>query len=806
MSTKPESMDAAFLVGADGTIASWNAACERLLGYAPREVLSRPLANLLTIEGRQQLNKRLAAARLAAQEVELDIVCASGNLARGLRMVPQCSAQQQCLGFRVLLGASDAKVVREREEEIIGRTALRDMVDFIAGTFYVINQDGYLVMWNKRVEQATRLTHDEIAATHALEMFRADERPQVGAKIREVFEHDGEVQVEAHLLSKHGAETPYLFTGARFIAENKPYLCGMGLDLSERRKHEEQLRLRERALHASSNAIIIIRCDHDSHLVEYVNPAFERITGYSASEIVGSDSRYMVGFMTTSGLDDIEQAELRLAIDERRELSVTFRTTRKNGEVFWNELTVAPVRNDKGVATHFIGVFNDVTETKRRTSFLEHEVNHDPLTGLANRNLLWDRLEQALHLSQRNKTLVAIILVDLDNFKTINDSMGHDAGDEVLRAVARRLQASVRDSDTVARLGGDEFVLVLTNQPNLRYTLRMIDRLRRDMAKEVSINGKQISVESSMGVAVFPNDGATSMELIQAADVAMYHAKAAGRNDVHFFSEEMKTSTEAKRKLEANMREAVEREEMFLVLQPRLSLTTGKIVGAEALLRWRHPEQGVLLPGAFLAEAEENGLIVPLGDWVFKTVCGMLKRLKELGFDDLPMSMNVSYREFSQRNYVALLSERLRKWDLAPASFELEIKEANLLRNPQLSRDIFAAVSELGIKLTIDDFGAGVSSLSNLQQLPINHIKIYKPFIDDINPERVDGVLAKTTIAIGRNMNIVVVGEGVETRQQLNFLKVNGCDQMQGNFFCAPIALPAFERLLRDVNSKPAPL
>jgi diguanylate cyclase (GGDEF)-like protein/PAS domain S-box-containing protein len=697
-------------------------------------------------------------------------------------------ADGKCAGFHVTLSP----------EEQIRNIALKEMVDLLPLTFYILNTDQRLMMWNKRVEQATQLSGEELAHIDALALFPPQDRAAVANRVAEVFEHDGEVIVEAGLRSKDGHVSPYLFTGTRILAGGRPYLCGMGMDLTERRRQEERLRLAERALHASSNGIYITRCAGASNPIEYVNPAFERITGYRADEVLGIDSHSLCGFLATPGMDECQFNDVQRAMREKREIRITLRSMRKTGEVFWNDLTIAPVLDDKAEVTHFVSVINDVTATKQRTFYLEHEINHDGLTGLANRNLMWDRLEQALHVAQRNKTLVAIILVDLDNFKSINDTLGHDAGDEVLRIIARKMQVAVRDSDTVARLGGDEFVLILANQPSLRYTLRMIDRLRSDIVMAVSINGKEIPVESSMGVSIFPHDGKNAADLMRSADIAMYHAKAAGRNDVHFFSPDMKETTEAKHKFEQHMRQAVANNEMFLMLQPKVSLLTGKILGAEALLRWRHPQLGVLLPASFLREAEENGQIVKFGEWVFKAVCGVLHRLKTLGHGGLVISMNVSFREFSQRDYISLLGVQLADSALAPETFELEITESNLLRNAELTHDILSDISRLGIRLTVDEFGAGVSSLRNLQQLPVTNLKIFKPYIDNLSRDNISDMMAKTIIGIGHLMNVGVIGEGVETAGQLDFLKLNGCDQIQGNYFSEPVPLAAFERLLQQ--------
>lgn len=681
---------------------------------------------------------------------------------------------------------------------MLGRLPLSEVIDLLPGTFYIINPDGKVVLWNTWVERATQLSYAEVETIVATDMFAPEERPKVAARIAQVLEADGLVVVEAGLVAKSGKSTPFLFTGSRLVVDGMPYVVGMGLDISERREHEERLRLLERALHASSNGIFIVRLTEPSNPIVYVNAAFERITGYRAEEVIGCDSDNMCGFMSIPGMDDQEHSLVRTSIAERREVRVTYRNVRKSGQVFWNDLTAAPVANEKGVITHFVGVINDVTESKQRTSLLEHEVNHDALTGLATRSLMCDRLEQALYMAQRNKTLVAVVLVDLDNFKLINDTWGHESGDEILRVVARKMLGSVRDSDTVARLGGDEFVLILANQPSLRYTLRMIERLRRDLTTPVMVKHKEVPVRSSMGVAVFPHDGVTAGELIRAADTAMYHAKMGGRDDVQFFSQDMKVATEAKLRLENHMRHAIERGELFLLFQPTLSLRTEQIVGAEALLRWRHPEQGTLLPASFMLEAEENGAIVPFGEWVFDRVCEVLQRMHERGHGQLAISLNVSFREFSQRGFIDRLRERLVSAQLATGKLSLEVSEASLLRNCELTHAVFDDIARLGITLTVDQFGAGVSSLKNLHQLPVHQLKIDSALIERIGADHSDGVMAKAMIGVGHMLGMEVSAEGVETREQCDFLRQSECDLVQGNFFAPPMALEAFEQLLAN--------
>lgn len=796
MMTGKDALQTAFLLDASGNILACDAASADMLGYASDAIVGRAIASLLDDAQQGACQDYLSEATREACRFQVDIMRADGIRAPcQLTLVPQFKDAGAIHAYCALLtplAGDDC----ESESEQIGLTPMQDMLDYLAGTFYVLNQNEQLILWNSRVELASEYSASELAGIDALSMFPLPDRERVTGKIREVFEHGREVVVEAHLLSKSGKVTPYIFSGARFTANNRFYLVGTGFDISERQAHQGLLRLRERALHACSNGIIITRCVNKDNPIDYVNPAFERITGYPAQEAIGRDAR----FLAAPGLDECEHKKLGSAIHERREVSVTVRNRRKNGELFWNSLTITPVLNEMNVATHFIGVLNDVTESIHRTSHLEYKLNHDPLTGLANRNLLWDRLDQALHVAQRNKTLVATLMVDLDNFKEINDTLGHDGGDELLKIVARRLQSSVRDSDTVARLGGDEFVLVLDNQPSLRYTMRMIDRLRENMAQPATVNATNVAIRMSMGVSVFPHDGQATLELMHAADVAMYHAKSAGRNDVHFYSDAMKSSNETKQKMELSLREALDNEQLFLLFQPRICLRTGKTVGVEALVRWRHPERGVLRPEAFLPDAEENGLIVPLGEWVLSNICTMLQHVRALGYADLVASMNVSCREFGQKNYVQHVAAALSKAALPVDALELEVKEEFLTSKLNLSKEIISEIRRTGIKLTIDEFGSGLSSLHNLHELPIHHIKIPRACVNSVDQKSVNGavngVMARTMIAIGHAMNIAVIAAGVETGAQLEFLKQNDCDQIQGNFASEPLSMPALERFL----------
>ncbi|GGY08335.1 EAL domain-containing protein [Massilia dura] len=676
---------------------------------------------------------------------------------------------------------------------LVGELPLREVIDLLAGAFYVLDESGYFVLWNRQLEQATGLSPERLRTVHMLELFEPEDRKAVMQGFCNVFETDERIQLEARLRNGNGGTTPFLFAGSQMaIAGNGRCVFGMGIDLTLHYRQRDKLELFGRALTAASNGIVITRHEGHDNPIEYVNPAFERISGYTAEEALNRDSR----FMASNGMDSEQRAHLASAIASQRAVTVVFRNQRKNGELFWNHLTVTPVRDHAGHVTHFIGIIEDITALKQRTAQLEHLVTHDPLTGLANRLLLRDRLEHAVQAAQRAGEKVAVVLMDLNKFKEINDTMGHSAGDQVLKQVAQRLQSALRESDTVARLGGDEFVLVLAAQPNLRYTLRMIERIRRAMAPEMEVDGRLLSVGASMGVAVWPDDGGTAGDLLHAADTAMYQGKHGGPDAVHFYSSDMADTSAARQLMEQSLREALGRDDLYLLFQPHVAVDTGKILGVEALLRWRHPERGELLPADFLPDAEENGLIVPLGRRVLEDVCATLRRLADLGFADISISVNTSSREFSQRDYLPYIARRVAHHGVNPASLTLEMREEQLMNNPEQATRLANGMQELGIRLSVDEFGAGMNNLTCLRQLAVSQLKMTRQRVQEITGIPGSGALTKTMLDIGHNLNIRVVATGVETRDQHDFLAANGCDSVQGNYISQPMTQPALEQWL----------
>jgi len=438
-------------------------------------------------------------------------------------------------------------------------------------------------------------------------------------------------------------------------------------------------------------------------------------------------------------------------------------------------------------------------ERKRYQEQLEHQANYDVLTGLPNRNLLQDRLKRAV-FAQRDARPIAVVFIDLDHFKFINDSLGHTQGDKLLAIIAERLASIVREGDTVARLGGDEFVLVLNDQNKEDVIFRAMQRVLNKVSEPMTIDGQELYITCSAGVSLYPADAPDVETLLKNADVAMYRAKEHGRNNFQFYTPEMNDLANERLALEHSLRRALERNELLLHYQPKVNLETGMIVGAEALLRWQHPEWGLIAPERFIPIAEETGLIVQIGAWVIRTACNQARLWQDAGLPSVVMSVNLSARQFRQESFVKVVTQILHETGLKPEQLEMELTESMLMHNANAAISILAGLKSIGVRLSLDDFGTGYSSLSYLSRLPIDTLKIDRSFVQHIGDqdECDNGILAQAIISLGHSLNLTVIAEGVETGEQLQFLKAHQCDEVQGFYFCKPTVAGEFAKMLAE--------
>ncbi len=571
------------------------------------------------------------------------------------------------------------------------------------------------------------------------------------------------------------------------------HFVGIKQDISASKAAQEKLRLWQRALESSVNAITIIDASLANFPYVYVNPAFERITGYTSEEALGKNGR----FLQNQDTDQPELENIRRAVKEQRDGKALLRNYRKDGSLFWNELYISPVRNDAGQVTHYIGIQNDVTERKQYEEQLAYQSAHDTLTRLPNRNLAQDRLAQGIIFARRAGHQLALLFIDLDNFKVVNESLGHNVGDQLLQIVAHRLGDCIRSGDTVARLGGDDFAVILTDISQEEEISRVTHKILAAIAEPVPVESHQLTVTCSIGISLFPRDGEDATTLLKNADAAMYQAKDQGRNGIQYYTAEINSRIFQRLMLENSLRTALERNEFALHYQPQVSLLTGQVIGMEALLRWHHAELGMVSPANFIPLAEETGLIIPIGAWVLHTACKQAKAWHDAGLPPVRVAVNISGRQFRE-NIPQLVENALAESGLPAQYLELEITESVAMQHAESTEITLDALRNMGVRLSIDDFGTGYSSLSYLKRFPINKLKLDQSFVRDIISDSDDAAISMAIIALAHGLKLDVIAEGVETESQLSFLRSHGCDAIQGYYFSRPVPAEQMEQLLRD--------
>jgi len=675
-----------------------------------------------------------------------------------------------------------AAIVESSEDAIIGKTL-----------------NGTIQTWNGGAVRMYEYSAAEAIGKPISMLFRREEQDQTAAILEKVKQGEMVKCFETIRMKKDGEHihidltvSPIHDVAGRIIGAST-----IARDVSERVKAEERLLLWSRVLEQSAEGIFV--CDPQENIL-LVNTAFEKLTGFSASDAVGKTPR----ILQSGRQDHAFYADMWKSVSEKGVWRGEMWNRRKSGEIYVEWLSISAVCNHQGSVTHYIGIFSDITVRKHAEERVVHLAHYDALTDLPNRVLLMDRLNQLTKAAQRRISKVAVVFIDLDRFKEVNDSLGHDAGDLLLQTVAKRFSGTVRNEDTVARLGGDEFVVVLQGLHDGQDVALPAQKLLSCLVEPITLNGYELTVTASMGISVYPDDADNGQEMIRNADAAMYTAKGAGRNSYHFYTSDLNQRALEMLSTENALRRAIEHHEFVLHYQPQVDISSGRVVGAEALIRWNHPELGLVMPGRFISIAEERGLIVPIGSWVIEEAArqAAVWRKSERLSIPIAIAVNVSAVQFRQKDFVERLANIVQVHGITPDLIELELTESIIMRDAETTIEILKKLHDIGFRLSIDDFGTGYSSLSYLRRFPIDKIKIDQSFVMGITQYESSASIATAVIGLAKSLKLKVIAEGVETKEQLEILREQRCDEAQGFLFSPPLVSGEFEKLVREWKPK----
>ncbi len=604
---------------------------------------------------------------------------------------------------------------------------------------------------------------------------------------------DPEDEDTAKLAVQRGAQD-YLFK-ARLDA----YLLPKALvSMIERAVNTEALYVEKERAQVTLNSIgdAVVSTDLSGH-VTYLNVIAEGLTGWSQQEACGHalEEVFRIVDATTR---ETAQNPMMLAIVENKAVALPPNCVliRRDGLEAAIEDSAAPIHDRRGAVTGAVMVFHDVSVSRAMTLKMSYLAQHDSLTDLPNRVLMNDRLVEAIELSKRRERKLAVLFVDLDRFKRVNDSLGHVVGDRLLQSVACRIFTCVRSSDTVSRQGGDEFVILLWDVRHAEDAALTADKILRALRQPHRIGEHVVHVTASIGVVTYPDDGADAETLLKNADFAMYHAKDCGRDNYQFFKAEMNARAADRQALEGDLRQAIERQDLLLYYQPKINLATGEIVGVEALIRWRHPQRGLVPPSQFIPVAEECGFIIPIGRWVLREACRQARAWQDAGLPAIRIAVNVSALELRAADFASSVADILTETGLEASRLELELTESCLMQDENSTVAALRALKDVGVHLALDDFGTGYSSLSYLQRYPIDTLKIDRSFVQDLATDAGAANIVSAVIGMGNSLHMRVIAEGIETREQLEFLKQHGCPVGQGYYFSQPVPAVEFGALL----------
>lgn len=769
-----------------------NQYCGEITGLSPEQHLGRGWIEALHPEDRERVWREDSSAKTATMgfSSEFRFVRPDGKT---VWVMGQVTAERDDDGKVSGYIGSLTDITMHRESEQALRESERRFKQAFASIPVMASisrlNDGFICNVNEAFMAVTGYSRDEAVGRTDEELglwVSADDRAAIVKTLRQsgsVTGRDWQVRIKSGDIRDVFGSFEVVQLG------NEQCLLMIAQDVTARRQAEAHMKKLSSALEQTADAVMITNRDG---IIEYVNSAFIATTGFAMEEVLGKRPNII-----NSGKQGVEfYRKFWSTILAGEVYNDVFINKRKDGSLYYEEKTVTPLKDDDGAITHFISTGHDITarmQTQERLQFLAH---HDVLTGLPNRSLFMDRLKQALAYARWNKRLVAVLFFDIDRFKNINDTLGHEVGDQLLQLIAQRLEGCLRERDTVARFGGDEFVVVLNDIATSADVGSLAKKILAAMRPPFVINNVTLHIAGSIGISLFPGDGEESGTLLSKADTAMYRAKDMGRNHYQFYSVEMGVRAFERFAMENKLRLALERNEFVLHYQPQIDARSGRIIGTEALLRWQHPDFGLVPPLEFIPLLEETGLIIPVGEWVLRAACGQLAEWRKSGWEQLRMAVNLSSIQFGNPGLLPVITKMLANLGLAAHRLELEITESVLMHRDKTTASLLSTLDEMGVRLGLDDFGTGYSSLSYLRRFPIDTLKIDRSFVRDIPDDPEDTAITRAIISMAQSLKLELIAEGVENRVQADFLQSLGCHVLQGFFFSRPLPAEEMTQLL----------
>lgn len=763
--------------------------------------------------------------RPAALRMDKPLVVASSRDLSAIFAAWRSHAWSQAITFTVIMLIAATALTwfqlyqhKHSHQALLAQNTLRDtqqqfmeIIDFLPDAIFVIDQEKKVVIWNRAIEKMSGVAKEEMIGkgdyeymipfygcrrTNLLDLLDQDD-PELAARYTNI-RRDGEIlDAEIFCPSLNGGKGSYVWaTGVPLydISGQRIGAIESIRDISERKRNEEFTRKLTHGIENSASAVLIT---DKQGTIEYVNKKFCQLTGYTPEVAIGKNPRILKSDSTPREVFNNLWQTILSGKEWRGELL----NRRRNGEVYWSVTSISPLHNNDGEITHFIANVEDINERKNAEATIERLAYYDPLTDLPNRRMMQDRLELALKRSRRQELSTALLYIDLDGFKHINDNLGHPAGDKLLREMARRFTNILRDDDIVCRMGGDEFAVILHDIHHEQDAAPVAQKLLEDLAKPMLLEESEVVVTGSAGIAMFPKDGEDGKTLEKHADIALYHAKEEGKNTFRFFSTELNSASNDRIAMEHGLRRLLENQELELHYQPKVAVATGRVVGVEALVRWNSPEFGLVSPLRFIPLAEETRQIIPIGEWVLRTACRQQLLWQQEGLH-LSMAVNLSAVQFKSPNLIERISAIIDETGISPENLEFELTESALVDKPDEVVHVLERLRSLGCGISIDDFGTGYSSLSYLKNFPVTVLKIDRSFVMDLAHNSRDRAIARSVIDLANNLNMQTVAEGVEESEQLEILRQIGCTYIQGYFFSRPVPADRIPDVVRTLNSQ----